>query len=83
MATSTPTVYQFKITLKRTKPPIWRRILVPENYNFHDLHVAIQDAMGWSSAVDNYHLYQFEMVNPKMKQKKLIGIKSNEDFHAI
>ena len=83
MATSTPTVYQFKITLKRTKPPIWRRILVPENYNFHDLHVAIQDTMGWSSAEDNYHLHQFEMVNPKTMQKEFIGIKTNEDFSAI
>jgi len=53
-------VYQFKITLEDAKPPIWRRIQVPETYTFWDLHVAIQDAMGWS----DYHLHEFGMVNP-------------------
>ncbi|GAH47450.1 unnamed protein product, partial [marine sediment metagenome] len=40
----TKNVYQFKITLKEIKPPIWRRIIVPETYSFWDLHVAIQDS---------------------------------------
>ncbi|GAH94095.1 unnamed protein product [marine sediment metagenome] len=40
-------VYQFKITLKDIKPPIWRKIQVPKTYTFYDLHVAIQDSMGW------------------------------------
>jgi len=40
-------VYQFKLFLKGTKPPIWRRIQVPDNYSFKDLHVAIQDVMDW------------------------------------
>ena len=40
-------VYQFKISLKEIKPPIWRRIQVPDTYSFWDLHVAIQDSMGW------------------------------------
>ena len=31
-------VYQFKITLKGSKLPIWRRIQVPETYTFWDLH---------------------------------------------
>jgi len=53
-------VFQFKITLKGIKPPIWRQIQVPEIYTFWDLHVAIQDAMGW----DDYHLHEFEMINP-------------------
>jgi hypothetical protein len=26
---------------------VWRRMQVPEAYSFWDLHVAIQDAMGW------------------------------------
>lgn len=50
-------VYQFKITLRETTPPIWRRIQVPEGYTFYDLHVAIQDAMGWL----DYHLHMFEV----------------------
>ncbi|MGB2728747.1 MAG: plasmid pRiA4b ORF-3 family protein [Halobacteriota archaeon] len=68
-------MYQFKIALKGIKPPIWRRIQVPETYNFRDLHVAIQDAMGWI----DYHLHEFEMVNPATGLKENIGI-PNEDF---
>jgi hypothetical protein len=67
-------VYQFKITLKGTKPPVWRRIQVPETYSFWDLHVAIQDAMGWS----DYHLHLFEMVNPSTGIKMEIGIPDEE-----
>ena len=68
-------VYQFKITLKGTKPPIWRRIQVPETYTFWDLHVAIQDAMGW----DDYHLHEFTLLSPKTGRKVKIGIPSDED----
>jgi hypothetical protein len=68
-------VYQFKITLKRIKPPIWRRIQVPETYTFWDLHVAVQDAMGWTDT----HLHRFEIVNPTKGFKEEIGI-PDEDF---
>lgn len=67
-------VYQFKITLKETKPPAWRRIQVPETYTFWDLHIAIQDAMGWS----DYHLHSFEIVNPSTEMKVEIGIPDEE-----
>ena len=68
-------VYQFKITLKGVKPPIWRRIQVAEIYTFWDLHVAIQDVMGWL----DYHLHGFEMVNPSTGLKVNIG-SPDEDF---
>ncbi len=48
-------IYQLKITLNDSSPRIWRRIQVPENYTFFDLHVAIQDAMGWTDS----HLHAF------------------------
>ncbi len=67
-------VYQFKVTLKDIKPPIWRRIQVPETYSFWDLHVAIQDAMGWFDS----HLHQFEMVNPSTGTRAEIGIPDDE-----
>lgn len=46
---------QFLITLQDTNPKVWRRILIPENYNFYQFHMAIQGAFGWS----NCHLFQF------------------------
>jgi len=53
-------IFQFKITLLDTKPPAWRRIQVPESYTFYDLHVAIQNAMGWTDS----HLHCFEKRKP-------------------
>lgn len=50
-------VFQFRISLQDITPDIWRRIQVPENYSFWDLHVAIQDSMGWL----DYHLHQFKI----------------------
>jgi pRiA4b ORF-3-like protein len=68
-------IYQFKITLKGIKPDIWRRIQVPESYSFWDLHVAVQDAMGWQ----DYHLHDFTVRNPRTRKKERIGI-PDEDF---
>jgi hypothetical protein len=67
-------VYQFKIALKDVKPPIWRRIRVPETYTFWDLHVAIQNVMGWS----DYHLHLFDVVDPSTGMKCEIGIPEKE-----
>lgn len=62
-------IYQFKITLEDISPPIWRRIQVPETYSFWDLHVAIQDAMGWWDS----HLHAF-----RFKGQPEIGIPVGE-----
>jgi hypothetical protein len=51
------TVYQLKVTLKDTKPPIWRRLQVPGSITFYKLHQILQIAMGWT----NSHLYEFEI----------------------
>jgi hypothetical protein len=51
-------VHQFLIVLPSTDPLVWRRIQVPESYSFWDLHVAIQDAMGWLDC----HLHEFRVV---------------------
>lgn len=69
-------IYQFKIVLKNIKPKIWRLIQVPENYNFWDLHVAIQDAMGW----EDDHLHQFDMKDPTTGDKVQIGIPYESSF---
>jgi hypothetical protein len=69
-------IYQFRISLKDIEPKIWRVIQVPETYTFWDLHVAIQDAMGWS----DYHLHEFIVKDPITKKKVRIGIPAEEEF---
>ncbi|MBQ9645295.1 MAG: plasmid pRiA4b ORF-3 family protein [Prevotella sp.] len=47
----------FKIQIRGIKqPPVWRRIEIPAELTFHDLHWTIQKAFGW----ENAHLYQFQ-----------------------
>ena len=48
-------IYQIKVTLKGSKPPIWRRIQVPCNITLAELHRILQAVMGWW----DYHLHQF------------------------
>src|SRR5690606_26873270 len=38
-----------------SKPPVWRRVLVPDNFTFQKFHKVIQAAFDWQ----DYHLYQF------------------------
>lgn len=57
MGTRAPTpevVYQFKITLLGSNPPIWRRIQTAD-CRLNTLHHHIQAAMGWT----NSHLHHF------------------------
>jgi hypothetical protein len=50
-------VVSLKVTLRDTKPPVWRRLLVPSETTLGDLHRAIQTAMGWN----DYHLHTFDI----------------------
>jgi hypothetical protein len=72
-------VFQFKIILKEIKPLIWRRVLVPETYSFWDLHVAIQNAMGWTDS----HLHEFEIINPSTKIIDRISLDPESDANVL
>jgi len=49
-------IFQLKITLKSSKPPIWRRVLVKNSLKLEDLHYLIQSIFeNW----DNSHLHVF------------------------
>lgn len=47
--------YQLKITIQGSKPPIWRRVIVPEHISFCDLDDIIEKMFGWT----HDHLYEF------------------------
>ena len=60
-------IFQFKITLKDTRPPIWRRIQV-KNCTLGKLHEHIQTAMGWS----NSHLHDFKINDKSYGDPRLL-----------
>ena len=61
-------LYQMKITLIGSKPPIWRRLIVKDNVRLDELHSVLQITMGWS----NYHAHQYRLRN------LYIGIRDQE-----
>lgn len=68
-------VMRFRITLNEIEPSIWRMIDVQDSCSFWDLHVAVQDAMGWL----DYHLHSFVPQKSSESVNKPIGI-PDEDF---
>ncbi|MEZ4587665.1 MAG: plasmid pRiA4b ORF-3 family protein [Gemmatimonadales bacterium] len=64
------------MTLREVEPPVWRRLEVPDAYTFWDLHVALQDAMGWQDC----HLHAFRIREPRIGASVEIGIPDEEGF---
>ena len=65
-----PRSFQFKIQLQNiSKPPVWRKLVVPSNFTFFEFHASIQVAFGWL----NEHMFQFCPKGygsyPQIKQK--------------
>lgn len=47
----------FRIQLRHIKkPPVWRKVVIPDSFTFAKLHETIQEAFGWTYS----HLYQFQ-----------------------
>lgn len=69
-------VFRFRIQLDGIAPPIWRTIEVPDTYTFWDLHVAVQDAMGWQ----DYHLHEFQMRDPRDGGEVVVGLPNDADW---
>ena len=60
-------VYQFKVTLMDSHPPIWRRIQI-EDCTLDELHEHIQTAMGWT----NSHLHRFDVRGKRYGDPELL-----------
>ncbi len=79
---STPkAIYQIKVTLKDSKPPIWRRVLVEDTTTLSKLHTILQTVMGWTDS----HLHQFiindEFYGEPDNEFSDIEIKNEKRFH--
>ncbi len=65
-------VYQLKVTIKQISPPVWRRVVVPEDITLAGLHDVLQAALGWW----NCHLHEFEIDGTRY------GTDDGEDWDA-
>jgi Plasmid pRiA4b ORF-3-like protein len=65
-----PTIYQIKITLLGTKPPIWRRLLVPADLTLAQLHNVLQIAIGWEDG----HMHEFRVGQRRFVSQNLLTL---------
>lgn len=49
-------IYRLKVSLRRIRPGIWRRLEVPSDLSLWQVHRVLQAAMGWT----DYHLHEFQ-----------------------
>lgn len=67
------TPLKLKIELKDMPHKVVRKVLVPEDITVYQLHLIIQDSMGWEYA----HLYEF--VDGQSRPKLCVGIRDDFD----
>lgn len=51
-------IYQLKVSLSNSSVPIWRRVLVPADRTFFELHQIIQVVMNWPDSC--LHIFEFD-----------------------
>lgn len=57
MKTRSKRVCRMKVTLRHTRPPVWRRFEVTDDTTFARLHQVLQRVMGWTDS----HLHAFRV----------------------
>jgi len=77
-------IYQIKVTLLGTDPPIWRRLLVPASLTLAQLHDVLQTAMGWQ----NGHMHEFRagkryFGKPDPEYRSMGMIRSNTNAQCV
>lgn len=78
-AVEVPQVLTLRVTLRDTRPVVWRTVRIAAESTFWALHVALQDAMGWQDA----HLHAFRPAKPPRRGGRptpYYGIPDEDDF---
>jgi hypothetical protein len=76
-------IYQIKVTLLGTSPPIWRRLLAPADLTLAQLHDVLQAAMGWEDG----HMHEFSIGQRRFgrpdPEDQLMGMPSAENERTV
>ena len=48
--------YTCKIVIEDTHPPVWRRVIVPDQITFFELHKIIQILFDWGDEIGRAHV---------------------------
>jgi hypothetical protein len=68
-------IISLKVTLHGTRPPVWRRLLMPGAMTLGDLHDAIQAAMGWHDC----HLHAFDIDGRQYGDRRTVDDVADEN----
>src|ERR1700681_4790954 len=68
-------IVSLKVTLRGTRPPVWRRRLLPGEMTLGDLHQAIQAAMGWHDG----HLHAFDIGGRQYGDRHIVDDVADEN----
>jgi hypothetical protein len=68
-------VVSLKVTLRGTRPPVWRRLLIPSTMTLAELHQAIQAAMGW----EDCHLHAFDIAGRQYGDRHAVDDVADEN----
>jgi hypothetical protein len=71
-------VLQLRILLNGSKPPIWRRVLVPAGMPLAQLHEVIQTLFGWLG----YHLHEFRIGGSRDPAYAPVNPDGEAEFHG-
>ena len=71
--------FELRVDLVLMPTPVWRKLLIPARMNFWELHVALQDVMGWKDC----HLHQFSVDDPRSGRRLRFGIPDESGFHGV
>jgi hypothetical protein len=71
--------YVLRVSITDSRPPIWRKLSVPENYTLGNLHTILQIAFGW----DNSHPHSFTVNSTEYGMTDLDDMGFGDDYDII
>lgn len=66
--------FQMKVSIRNSKPCVWRRLTIPTDATFYQLHQVLQESFGWM----DYHMHCFTIPSKGIRISDI----DDEDFRS-